>query len=98
MNPRVFTIPASAPFLPTLIEALTSGRLGFAVADGPLGLASATLLLATRRARRHTRRGAEVAASTQWAGAAPAADAARRQMGQLARTARTKRHAARGAN
>ena len=30
MTPRVFTIPASAPFLPTLIEALTGGRLGFA--------------------------------------------------------------------
>ena len=30
--PRVFTIPASAPFLPTLIEALIGGRLGFAPA------------------------------------------------------------------
>src|SRR5580693_5377630 len=28
MTQRVFTIPASAPFLPTLIEALTDGRLG----------------------------------------------------------------------
>ena len=32
MNPRVFTIPASAPFLPTLIEALNAGKLGFAAA------------------------------------------------------------------
>ncbi len=31
MTPRVFTIPASAPFLPTLIEALTGGKLGFAL-------------------------------------------------------------------
>ena len=30
--PRVFTIPASAPFLPTLIEALIGGKLGFRVA------------------------------------------------------------------
>jgi ATP-dependent helicase/nuclease subunit B len=52
MTPRVFTIPASAPFLPTLIEALTSGKLGFAVADDPLVLASATLYLPTRRACR----------------------------------------------
>src|ERR1700689_1429588 len=55
MAPRVFTIPASAPFLPTLIEALTSGRLGFAVADDPLALASATLFLPTRRACRLAR-------------------------------------------
>jgi ATP-dependent helicase/nuclease subunit B len=55
MGPRVFTIPASAPFLPTLIEALTSGRLGFAVADDPLALASATLFLPTRRACRLAR-------------------------------------------
>ena len=52
MNPRVFTIPASAPFLPTLIEALNAGRLGFAVADDPLALASATIYLPTRRACR----------------------------------------------
>src|SRR5580700_9887853 len=52
MTPRVFTIPASAPFLPTLIEALTSGKLGFAVADDPLVLASSTLYLPTRRACR----------------------------------------------
>lgn len=52
MTPRVFTIPASAPFLPMLIEALTDGKLGFAVADDPLVLASATLYLPTRRACR----------------------------------------------
>jgi ATP-dependent helicase/nuclease subunit B len=52
MNPRVFTIPASAPFLPTLIEALSSGRLGVAVSGDPLALASATLYLPTRRACR----------------------------------------------
>jgi ATP-dependent helicase/nuclease subunit B len=57
MNPRVFTIPASAPFLPTLIEALRSGKLGFAklgpaMAADPLALASATLYLPTRRACR----------------------------------------------
>ncbi len=52
MNPHVFTIPASAPFLPTLIEALNAGRLGFAVADDPLALAAATIYLPTRRACR----------------------------------------------
>ncbi len=52
MTPRVFTIPASAPFLPTLIEALNAGKLGFAVADDPLALASTTIYLPTRRACR----------------------------------------------
>ncbi len=52
MTPRVFTIPASVPFLPTLIEALTSGKLGFAMPRDPLALASATLYLPTRRACR----------------------------------------------
>ena len=49
--PRVFTIPASAPFLQTLIGALTDGRLidGFPGHD-PLALADATLFLPTRRA------------------------------------------------
>src|SRR4029077_3776709 len=51
MAPRVFTIPASAPFLPTLIEALIGGKLGFAAPD-PLALAAATLYLPTRRACR----------------------------------------------
>jgi ATP-dependent helicase/nuclease subunit B len=52
MSARVFTIPASAPFLPTLIEALKNGRFGAAVSDDPLALASATLYLPTRRACR----------------------------------------------
>jgi ATP-dependent helicase/nuclease subunit B len=55
MAPRVFTIPASAPFLPTLIEALLGGRLGFAAAADPLALASVTLYLPTRRACRLAR-------------------------------------------
>jgi ATP-dependent helicase/nuclease subunit B len=55
MTTRVFTIPSSAPFLPTLIEALNSGKLGFAVADDPFGLAAATLYLPTRRACRLAR-------------------------------------------
>jgi ATP-dependent helicase/nuclease subunit B len=50
MTPRVFTIPASAPFLPTLIEALYGGKFGFDFASDPLALASATLYLPTRRA------------------------------------------------
>ena len=33
MAPRVFTIPASAPFLPTLIKALHRGELGFELGD-----------------------------------------------------------------
>src|SRR5271154_6375617 len=55
MTPRVFTIPASAPFLPTLIEALSAGKLGFATPSDPLALASATIYLPTRRACRLTR-------------------------------------------
>ncbi|MGE0521875.1 MAG: double-strand break repair protein AddB [Variibacter sp.] len=53
-RPRVFTIPASAPFLPTLIRALAEGRVvpGFSIADDPLALASATIYLPTRRACR----------------------------------------------
>jgi ATP-dependent helicase/nuclease subunit B len=49
---HVFTIPASAPFLPTLIRALTKGELiaGFANSADPLALARATLFLPTRRA------------------------------------------------
>ena len=52
MTPRVFNIPASAPFLPTLIKALHDGKLGFDFADDPLALSSATLYLPTRRACR----------------------------------------------
>jgi ATP-dependent helicase/nuclease subunit B len=55
MAPRVFTIPASVPFLPTLIEALLGGRLGLPALRDPLALASATLYLPTRRACRLAR-------------------------------------------
>jgi ATP-dependent helicase/nuclease subunit B len=58
-TPRVFTIPASAPFLPTLIRGLLDGRLvpGFApgLARDPLALAGATIYLPTRRACRLAR-------------------------------------------
>src|SRR5580704_8010642 len=58
-TPRVFTIPASVPFLPTLIRALLDGTLvpGFAPAHGrdPLALGSATIYLPTRRACRLAR-------------------------------------------
>jgi ATP-dependent helicase/nuclease subunit B len=52
MPARVFTIPASAPFLPTLIGALQRGELieGFPNVADPLALANATLFLPTRRA------------------------------------------------
>jgi len=55
--PRVFTIPASAPFLRTLIGALIDGRLvpGFAPGRDSLAWASATLYLPTRRAARLAR-------------------------------------------
>ena len=52
MTSRVFTIPASAPFLPALIEALVGGKLGVRIADDPLTLAATTLYLPTRRACR----------------------------------------------
>src|SRR3954453_18477324 len=56
-NPRVFTIPASAPFVPTLIRALIDGTLvpGFPAGRDPLALAGATLYLPTRRACRLAR-------------------------------------------
>jgi ATP-dependent helicase/nuclease subunit B len=50
-RPKVFTIPAGAPFLPVLADALLSGRLA-PLADHPLALADATILLPTRRAVR----------------------------------------------
>jgi ATP-dependent helicase/nuclease subunit B len=55
--PRVFTIPAAAPFLPTLISALVKGRLvaGFAPTREPLALPGATIYLPTRRACRLAR-------------------------------------------
>ncbi len=55
MAARVFTIPPTAPFLPTLIEALLGGKLGFTATADPLGLASVTLYLPTRRACRLAR-------------------------------------------
>ncbi|MBS7696970.1 MULTISPECIES: double-strand break repair protein AddB [unclassified Chelatococcus] len=56
-SPRVFTIAPGAPFLPTLVEALASGRLvpGLQLSDGtvdPLVLADTTIFLPTRRAAR----------------------------------------------
>ena len=56
-NPRVFTIPASAPFVPALIRALIDGTLvpGFPAGHDPLALAGATLYLPTRRACRLVR-------------------------------------------
>jgi ATP-dependent helicase/nuclease subunit B len=57
IRPRVFTIPPSAPFLPTLFQALAAGRIvpGFPDASDPLAWASATLYLPTRRACRLAR-------------------------------------------
>jgi ATP-dependent helicase/nuclease subunit B len=55
MRPRVFTIPPSAPFLPTLIKAMADGRLGFRLPQDPLALAAVTLYLPTRRACRLAR-------------------------------------------
>lgn len=54
---NVFTIPASAPFLPALIGALRAGKLvpGFPTSGDPLELARLTLYLPTRRACRLAR-------------------------------------------
>src|SRR6185437_3113133 len=54
---NVFNIPASAPFLPVLIDALRAGKLipGFPTSGDPLALAAATLYLPTRRACRLAR-------------------------------------------
>ena len=54
---RVFTIPASVPFLRTLVTALVDGRLveGFSARTDPTLLASATLYLPTSRASRMVR-------------------------------------------
>ena len=51
---NVFSIPPSAPFLPTLAAALLDGKLisGFAPRNDPLALASVTVYLPTRRAVR----------------------------------------------
>ena len=50
-EPRVFTIPTGAPFLPTLAEALLDGTLTAGWPDGT-ELADATIYLPTRRAGR----------------------------------------------
>jgi ATP-dependent helicase/nuclease subunit B len=53
-KPRVFNIPSSVPFLPTLAGSLLDGTLipGFAPRRDPLALAGATVYLPTRRAVR----------------------------------------------
>lgn len=53
-QPRVYTIPPSANFLATLVDALFSGRLvpGPPLADDPLALADTTIFVPTRRAGR----------------------------------------------
>src|SRR5215471_5074766 len=56
-RPKVFTIPPSVPFVPTLVRALFDGTLvpGFPPTHEPLALAHATLYLPTRRACRRAR-------------------------------------------
>src|SRR3974390_1562531 len=58
MSPHVFNIPASAPLLRVLIDALRAGKLvpGFPAHRDPLELARATLYLPTRRACRLARK------------------------------------------
>ncbi len=52
---RVFSVPASVPFLRSVIAALVDGRLveGFEARANPERLTQATLYLPTRRARTH---------------------------------------------
>jgi ATP-dependent helicase/nuclease subunit B len=50
--PRVFSIPAGVPFLPTLADALLGGTLVPLPGSDPLALAGVTVLLPTRRAVR----------------------------------------------
>ena len=56
-HPRVFSIPPGAAFLPTLADALLSGRLlqDFRHDGDPLKLAGATIYVPTRRAARELR-------------------------------------------
>ena len=49
--PKVLSIPAGLPFLPTLADALLAGRFG-PLGDDPLALADVTIFLPTRRAAR----------------------------------------------
>ncbi len=53
-DPNVSSIPPGAPYLPTLVEALLTGKLieGFAPQNDPLALASVTIWVPTRRAAR----------------------------------------------
>ncbi len=53
-EPRVFNVPAGAPFLPTLVDAILDGTLvpGKVYRDDPLALADLTVFLPTRRAAR----------------------------------------------
>jgi ATP-dependent helicase/nuclease subunit B len=51
LDPRVFTIPSGAPFLPTLADALTHGRILERLRDAA-ELSRATIYLPTRRAAR----------------------------------------------
>lgn len=56
-RPALFTIPAGAPFLRTLVDSLLDGHLvaGFSPRQDPLQLATATMFLPTRRAIRAIR-------------------------------------------
>ncbi|MCP4382661.1 MAG: double-strand break repair protein AddB [Hyphomicrobiales bacterium] len=56
-HPKVYSIPAGAPFLDVLADAVLSGTLSSALTDSsdPLALADTTILLPTRRAVRALR-------------------------------------------
>ncbi len=54
-RPKIFTIPAGAPFLPVLADAVLDGRFAALDASDPLALADVTILLPTRRAVRALR-------------------------------------------
>ncbi|MEI2385423.1 double-strand break repair protein AddB [Breoghania sp. JC706] len=56
-EPRLYSIPPTAPFLDTLVDRLIDGTLipGFAPGRDPLALADATIYLPTRRAARSIR-------------------------------------------
>lgn len=56
---HVLNVPAAAPFIPTLIDALLDGRLvdGFRHDGSPLALADVTIYVPTRRAARELRSG-----------------------------------------
>jgi ATP-dependent helicase/nuclease subunit B len=56
-RPNVFTIAPGVPFLTTLVNSVRSGALGWAAPDpsDPLGLASTSIYVPTRRAARELR-------------------------------------------